>query len=241
MKRTKTIPVFCTLTATITFLAAVPHHANAGMEPFVGEINYVAFNFAPQGWLQCDGQILSINQYQALYALIGTAYGGDGVSNFKLPDLRGKVPVHQGGSPGFSVYNMGQTSGAENVTLTAAQMPMHTHSATAISTSTSAVAPGATATSTLKAVNTDANQKNAGGNALANAKGSNSAYSSAAPNVNMNAASIETTLSNLGIATTTNTTVNVSPAGNSQPFSIMQPYTVINCIIAWEGVFPQRP
>jgi len=241
MKRTKKTPVFCTLTATIAFLTAGSHHANAGMEPFVGEINYVAFNFAPRGWFQCDGQTLPINQYQALYALIGTTYGGDGVSNFKLPDLRGKVPVHQGGSPGFSVFSMGQTSGVENVTLTAAQIPMHTHPATAISTSVSAVAPGATASSTLKAVNNDADQKNASGNALANAKGLNSAYSSAAPTVSMNAASIETTLNGLGIVTTTNTTVNIGMAGNSQPFSIMQPYTVVNCIIAWEGIFPQRP
>lgn len=241
MQHTKRIQSFFTLTAAIVLSATTPNSATADMEPFVGEINYVAFNFAPQGWFQCDGQMLPINQYQALYSLIGTTYGGDGVTNFKLPDMRGKIPVHQGQRPGGSVFTLGQTSGAENATLTINNMPTHNHPAIATSISTSAVAPGASATSTLKAVNSDADQKNAVGNSLANAKGLNSAYSTAAPNVSMNAASIETTLNGLGIATTTNTNVEVGIAGNSQPFSIMQPYTVVNCIIAWQGVYPSRP
>lgn len=241
MKRTKKIPLFCTFTATAVFLIIGPNHAQAGMEPFVGEISYVSFNFAPKGWLQCDGQILPINQYQPLFALIGTTYGGDGVTNFKLPDLRGRVPLHQGWNPGGSVYTLGQTGGAENMTLTINNLPAHNHTAIATSTSTSAVSPGAKATSTLKAVNSDADKKNASGNALANAKGLNSAYSSAAPSVSMNAASIETTLDGLGIVTTTNTSVNINPTGNSQPFPILQPYTVVNCIIASEGIFPSRP
>jgi microcystin-dependent protein len=241
MQRPKRIQSFLTLTAAIALSATTPDSATAGMEPFVGEINYVAFNFAPDGWLQCDGQTLPISQYQALFALIGTTYGGNGTTNFALPDMRGRVPVHQGQHPGGSMYKLGQTAGSENTTLTVNQLPAHTHAATANSVSNSTIAPGATATSTLKAVNNDADQKNASGNALANAKGLNSAYSSAAPNVSMNAASIETTLNGLGITTTTNTTVNIAPAGNSQPLSMMQPYTVVNCIIAWNGVFPSRP
>ncbi|WP_240143527.1 tail fiber protein [Nitrosomonas sp. JL21] len=229
------------MTATLAFLAAAPHHANTGMEPCVGEISYVAFNYAPNGWLQCDGQILPINQYNALFSLLDTTYGGDGATNFKLPDMRGRAPLHQGRNLDGSAYSLGQMGGTENTTLTINQLPAHTHPVTAISTSTSAVALGATATSTLKAVNSDADQKTAGGNALANAKGLNSAYSSAAPNVSMNAASIETTLNGLGIVTNTNTTVDIGPTGNSQSFPNMQPYTVVNCIIAWQGVFPQRP
>lgn len=241
MKHSKQTQGFLTLTAAMALLAATPDHATAGMEPFVGEINYVAFNFAPEGWFQCDGQTLPINQYTALFSLLGTTYGGDGVTNFKLPDMRGKVPVHQGQHPGGSMFPMGQTSGVENVTLTINNMPAHNHPATATSTSTSAVAPGATVTSALKAVNSDADQKNASGNSLANAKGLNSAYSATAPNVSMNAASIETTLNGLNIVTTTSTNVSIGSAGNSQPFSIMQPYTVVNCIIAWQGVYPSRP
>ena len=241
MQHTKKTQGFLSFTAALALLATTPGSATAGMEPFVGEINYVAFNFAPEGWFQCDGQTLPINQYTALFSLLGTTYGGNGTTTFALPDMRGKVPVHQGQHPGGSMFLMGQTSGAENVTLTINNMPAHNHPATATSTSTSAVAPGAAATSTLKAVNSDADKKTAEGNSLANAKGTGSAYSASAPNVSMNAASIETTLSGINIATTTSTNVTVGIAGGSQPFSIMQPYTVVNCIIAWQGVYPTRP
>ena len=104
MRRTKNTQGFLSLTATLALLATTPGSANAGMEPFVGEISYVAFNFAPDGWFQCNGQTLAINQYAALYSLLGTTYGGDGVTNFKLPDMRGKVPVHQGQSSGCLLY-----------------------------------------------------------------------------------------------------------------------------------------
>ena len=241
MRHTKNTQSFLSLTATLALFATTPDSATAGMEPFVGEISYVAFNFAPEGWFQCNGQTLPINQYAALYSLLGVTYGGDGVTNFKLPDMRGKVPVHQGQHPGGSMFPLGQSSGSENITLNVNNMPVHSHPATAVSTSTSAVAPGATATSTLKAVNSDADKKTAEGNSLANAKGLNSAYSASAPNVNMSAASIETTLSGVNVNTTTTTTATVGNAGGSQPFSIMQPYTTVNCIIAWQGVFPSRP
>lgn len=241
MKLSKKMQGFFSLTAAVMFMTTTPDNANAGMEPFVGEISYVAFNFAPQGWYQCDGQILPINQYQALFSLLGTNYGGDGTTTFALPDMRGKVPVHQGQHPGGSMFTLGQTSGAENVTLTLNNMPAHNHPATATSASTSALAPGGTATSTLKAVNSDADIKTAAGNSLANAKGLNSAYSASAPNVSMSSASIETTLDGLNIVTTTSTNVDVGVAGGSQPFSVMQPYTVVNCIIAWNGVYPSRP
>lgn len=224
-------------------LILIPNRTIAGMDPFVGEISYVGFNFAPDGWFQCNGQTLPINQYSALYSLLGTTYGGDGVTNFKLPDMRGKVPVHQGQSPGYSNFTMGQTSGAENVTLTATQLPTHSHPATAVSTSTSAVAPGASATSTLKAANATGDMTTPGSNAIATSSAAlTKIYSSTtAPNVNMHAGSIETILSGVNVTTTTNTAVTVGNAGGSQPFSIMQPYTTVNCIIAWQGVYPSRP
>ena len=160
MKPTKQTQDFLTLTAAMALMMATPDHVTAGMEPFVGEINYVAFNFAPNGWYQCDGQLLPVSQYQALFALIGTTYGGNGTTNFALPDMRGRVPVHQGQHPGSSMFTLGQTGGVENAALTVNNMPAHSHPATAVSTSTSAVAPGATATSILKAVNSDADKKN---------------------------------------------------------------------------------
>lgn len=94
--------------------------------PYVGEIRLFAGNFAPNGWAFCDGQILSIAENEVLFNLIGTLYGGDGQSTFALPDMRGRVPMHQG-SNGQSNYLAGQNGGVENVTLTAAQMPAHTH------------------------------------------------------------------------------------------------------------------
>ncbi|HEV7927056.1 MAG TPA: tail fiber protein [Verrucomicrobiae bacterium] len=96
-------------------------------EPFIGEIRMFGFNFPPKGWATCNGQLLPINQYEALFAILGTTYGGDGQTNFALPNLQSRVAIHQGTGPGLSTYIMGQTSGIENVTLTPAQMPTHTH------------------------------------------------------------------------------------------------------------------
>ena len=96
-------------------------------EPFLGEIRIVGFNFAPNGWATCDGQILPISQNTALFSLLGTYYGGDGQSTFALPNLQGSSPVHPGQGPGLSPYNIGQTGGETSVTLNTAQMPSHTH------------------------------------------------------------------------------------------------------------------
>jgi microcystin-dependent protein len=96
-------------------------------EPFLGEIRMVGFNFAPRGWAICAGQLVSIAQNSAVFALLGTTYGGDGVTTFALPDLRGRLPIHMGTGPGLSNYQIGQQSGAEGVTLLTSQLPMHTH------------------------------------------------------------------------------------------------------------------
>ena len=93
-------------------------------DPFLGEIRLFGFSFAPQGWAKCDGQLLQISQNNALYALIGIRYGGDGRTNFNLPDLRGRVPLHRA-----SGYTIGQKGGSEGVTLTTNTMPTHNHPA----------------------------------------------------------------------------------------------------------------
>ena len=98
-------------------------------EPFLGEIRLFGFNFAPNGWAMCNGQLLPINQNQALFALLGTQYGGNGTSTFALPDLRSRLPLHQGQGNGLSSYTIGETIGAETVTLTQAQLPSHSHQA----------------------------------------------------------------------------------------------------------------
>ncbi len=97
------------------------------VQPFVGEVRMVGFSFAPVGWAKCDGQLLAINQYDALFSLLGTTYGGDGRTTFGLPDLRGRIPIHDGSGPGLSTRRIGAKGGAENVTLTASQTGSHSH------------------------------------------------------------------------------------------------------------------
>ncbi|MBZ4024116.1 phage tail protein [Rhodobacter sp. TJ_12] len=96
-------------------------------EPFLGEIRMFAGNFAPREWAFCDGQLVSVAQYDALFSLLGTAYGGDGRTTFGLPDMRGRLPLHQGTGPGLSPKRLGSKSGAETVTLTVNQLPSHDH------------------------------------------------------------------------------------------------------------------
>jgi microcystin-dependent protein len=97
------------------------------MEPLLGEMKWVAFNFAPRGWAKCDGQILPINNYQALFALLGTTYGGDGRTTFALPELRGRLMMHAGNGPGLSEQRLGQRGGNESSTLTNNELPNHSH------------------------------------------------------------------------------------------------------------------
>src|SRR5262245_26202423 len=101
-------------------------------DPFIAEIKMFGGNFAPLGWATCDGQLLPISQYTALFSLLGTTYGGDGVTNFALPDLRGRVPMHPGQGPGLSPRTLGEKAGTETVTLTTAQLPAHNHAANCV-------------------------------------------------------------------------------------------------------------
>jgi microcystin-dependent protein len=96
-------------------------------DPFVAEIRIVPFNFAPKGWAWCDGQLLPLSQNTALFSLLGTTYGGNGKSNFALPDLQGRAPMHPGQGPGLSLHDLGETGGSETVTLLESEIPAHVH------------------------------------------------------------------------------------------------------------------
>ncbi|TPW76865.1 phage tail protein [Schumannella sp. 10F1B-5-1] len=110
-------------------------------EPYIGDVMMFAGSFAPLGYLECNGQLVSIIENQTLFTLIGTTYGGDGVNTFAVPDLRGRIPVHQGTGPGLSTYAIGQTTGVESVTLLASQMPSHNHPVTATEGAPSSATP----------------------------------------------------------------------------------------------------
>lgn len=105
-------------------------------QPYIGEIRMFAGNFAPAGWMFCEGQLLPISENEVLFQLIGTTYGGDGQSTFALPDLRGRVPIHQGNG-----YILAETGGAEEVTLTTQQIPAHSHPLLASTAVGSSVTP----------------------------------------------------------------------------------------------------
>lgn len=96
-------------------------------DPFVAEIRIFPFNFAPQGWAWCDGQLLPLSQNTALFSLLGTTYGGNGKSNFALPDLQGRAGMHPGQGPGLSLHDLGETGGSETVSLLESEMPSHAH------------------------------------------------------------------------------------------------------------------
>lgn len=100
-------------------------------DPFVAEIRIFPFNFAPKGWAFCDGQLMPLSQNTALFSLLGTTYGGDGKSNFALPDLQGRAAMHPGQGPGLSLHDLGETGGSETVTLLDSEIPAHAHALSA--------------------------------------------------------------------------------------------------------------
>ncbi|QRM88374.1 phage tail protein [Lacinutrix sp. WUR7] len=134
------------------------------MDPFIAQIILFGGTFAPRGWAYCDGQLLPISQYNALFSLLGTTYGGDGRTTFALPDLRGRVPVHPGSGPGQPTIKLGQKGGEAAVILNANQMPTHNHTAV-----TNAVSPiprgGATVTNPANAYNAEGGVFATGANA----------------------------------------------------------------------------
>ncbi|HYL72835.1 MAG TPA: tail fiber protein [Bryobacteraceae bacterium] len=110
-------------------------------DPFVAEIRIFPFNFPPKGWAWCDGQLMPISQNTALFSLLGTTYGGDGKSNFALPNMQGNAPMHPGQGPGLSLHDLGETGGSETVTLLESEIPAHSHNLMATSSTSSKPSP----------------------------------------------------------------------------------------------------
>ncbi|MES2555468.1 MAG: tail fiber protein [Bacteroidota bacterium] len=180
-------------------------------EPFVGEVKTFGFSFSPLGYDYCKGQLYSIAQYTALFALIGTTYGGDGQTTFALPDLQGRVPIGQGQGPGLPDYTIGEAAGTPAVTLTTANIPQHIHSLNSMQVQ-------------IKASNDTADENSAAG--LFPGVAASAVYTGAA--------SANTFTGGTVVSGTTDIT------GSGLPFGVMNPYLVLNYCIAVEGIFPSR-
>lgn len=216
------------LGAALGMPALAPTTALAS-EPFVGEIRFFGFNFAPLNWATCSGQVMSIAQNDVLFALVGTTYGGDGQNTFNLPDMRGRIPLHMGQGPGLSPRTIGEKAGSETTTLTVNNLPSHNHAIGPVSLSGALSA-------TLNANSAVGDNHDPAGNAIAPAGAAALGFQSAAPNVSMNAGSVTLT----GALTGGSLPASTGPSGSSLPVSNIPPYTAINCSIALFGVFPSR-
>lgn len=208
-------------------------------DPFLGEIRMVGFNFNPYGWALCQGQIMSLSQNTALFALLGTVYGGDGVSTFALPDLRGRTAVGQGQGPGLSAYVMGEQGGFEHVTQTSANLPPHTH---ILALSANNNLGG---TTVPQVVNADATSVSpiAGGCLGIPNDGAGTTYQLYHSGKDNNGNPLpRVDLAPQTVTVTGNTTVSgtASVAGTGIPSSILSPFLTMNFIIALQGIFPSR-
>lgn len=206
----RTIKGVFALAIALVFFATIAWitPASAGPEPYIGEISIYAFNFAPRDWANCDGQLLPISQNTALFSLLGTTYGGDGRTTFALPDLRGRVAIHTGHGPGLSNRLQGSRGGQESVNLSVVQIPSHNH----------------TSTATVHATDNSGDADTPSNNVWAK-KARDDDYSSAAPDVNMQAGAV---------------TVTIGNTGGNQAHENMPPFLTLRYCIALQGVFPPR-
>jgi microcystin-dependent protein len=195
------------LPAIVVLAASMPALAQ---DQFLGEIRWGAFSFAPIGWALCNGQILSVSSNTALFSLLGTTYGGDGKTTFALPDMRGRAAMHPGQGPGLSPRDLGEAGGAESVTLTESEMPMHTHPAYGSNFTANRVFPGTNFFAYVSEFD--------GTNYL-----------------DSNVRAYRTTNGTTAMAPGV-----IGPAGGGQPAPNLPPYNTANCIIAIQGSFPAR-
>lgn len=208
-------------------------------DPFIGQIMHTGFSFAPAGWASCNGQIVAISQNSALFALLGTTFGGNGVSTFALPNAAGRSFLGLGLSTASGqTYNPGEVGGAENQTLTTANMPQHNHTATFVG-----AAGQTTATGSLQAFTGQTTQVStpADGSFLSNC--ANAGPSPVKIYVPTGTAGTPVNLGGVNInggSFTPQGSVQVAPAGNSIPFSVMSPFLAMQTNIALRGIYPAR-
>jgi microcystin-dependent protein len=201
--------------------ASKPVPGKASRDSFRGSIAMVAFNFPPNGWAFCNGALIPIAQNNALFALIGTIYGGDGRSTFGLPDLRGRIPVNAGDGPGRTRRYLGRTGGAEQVTLTTQQIPAHDHQ----------VDTRVTTDLQLPVSSGEADATTPEGNVLGaqpSSRGTVPIYSTGSANTS------------IPVEGQTSVDGTIASSGGNQAHNNMPPFQVVNFIINLDGVFPSR-
>lgn len=185
--------------------------------PYVGEVRLFGFSFAPRGYVLAQGQVLSISQYTALFALYGTTYGGNGSSTFGIPDLRGRVAVGQGQRPGGNNYPIGAQTGSESTTLLTQNLPAHVHGFTG----------------TINAIQTKGTD-NAPDTGSLLARAIDGGGTGAVPQIYVPAGTTGTQVPLGGLSGT------VAPTGSNLPVSVLQPLLALNYSIALQGIFPSR-
>lgn len=202
--------------------------------PFIGQIMATGFNFAPRNWASCNGQTVTIKGNQALFALLGTNFGGDGRTTFKLPDLRGRTPIHHGNGINLTPRHIGEFGGVETIRLRENDMPAHTHSATFIpepsgssGTADLLVTKGESSTNNPALATSMASQVTSGRTTF------NLLSDSTSPSL------ISGAVTNINVAPTRGT-VNVAETGRGDGVYNMQPYLALHYVIALEGAFPSR-
>jgi microcystin-dependent protein len=184
-------------------------------QPYLGQIIMFAGNFAPNGWALCNGQLLSIAQNSALFAILGTTYGGDGISTFALPNLQGRVPEHWGTGPGLPAVTIGESAGSNNVSILVSNLPQHTHPV--VPPCSSGAGTSTTPVNSYPAVD--------------------------AVTATFTPPSTHGTITVNTFAPTSNQTMAPfvsGSVGNSMPINIQQPYLAVTFIIALQGIFPSR-
>ena len=217
--------------------ASTPKQAEAQSEPFIGQVMVVGFNFCPRGWAPANGQLLPISQNTALFSLYGTNYGGDGRTTFGLPDLRGRVVIGMGQSPGMSSYHLGQRVGAETVTLNTMEIPSHNHPGNAHGTTAATATMTGTATASVTATQTKVIQQRGSDAGVGERSGGTADGTISAPDVSV-------TLENLDISDITvpnpGLSVTTSNVGGNQAHENRTPSLTMNVCVALTGIFPSR-
>lgn len=227
------------------------------MDPFIGEIRMFTGNFAPTGWFLCQGQLLPISAYQALFAIIGTFYGGNGTSNFQLPNLQGRFPIGVGMAPSGQIYNIGQIGGVEQIQLTINNMPSHSHLATSPTHNHTVSVPVHTHPFTVPAHThpfalqcdnaggadaTPLNEYmgNSGTGVYSTAHNASMASQNTSPSDGTTPGTTGQASGTSGNSGDTAVLISVQNTGNSLPFAPTPLYVAINYIIAYNGIFPSR-